>query len=547
MTPYEKFLVKARARFGDTFTYRDYVSGSHPKLVVTCPVHGDSEQYAASHLKGFGCSKCFADSKKYTLDYFMQKSCEVHGDKYLYIGISYVDRVAMISYLCPEHGYVYQRAGNHLKGRGCLHCGHEDRINSLADTLEEVLAKLPEDFKSQYSYGLISVEGANRYISYKCKHGEVKQLLESHLAGKKPKCCSIEASYREPDYQKFLDQFAIDTPEVEFTYIGRGLKHPAPRFQFDCPKHGKMVMDGYHLLKGYRCASCSKTSKPTEEIAEYIRSLGLSVEYEHLTPAHRGRYDIFVPEANLLIDYHGLYWHSSKFKPSTAHLYKQKAAESQGYTCIQIFEDEWRYRTTQVKTLIASRLGKLNYEKVSARGCSVVELTHEAASAFYEKTHIQGRCAPAKYFGLSLRGEVVAVAAFSFRLSSRKTSVATAELLRYASSKSVRGGLGKLQKAFLHQFPAVVEIVSFSDSRLFSGEVYRKLGYRVSGQLGPDYSYYDPKVSPLRQHKSKYQKSKLAKRFANVGDLSEKAITEANNIYRLYDAGKVRWSFYVVT
>ena len=92
-----------------------------------------------------------------------------------------------------------------------------------------------------------------------------------------------------------------------------------------------------------------------------------------------------------------------------------------------------------------------------------------------------------------------------------------------------------------------MEIVSFSDSRLFSGEVYRKLGYSVSGQLGPDYSYYDPKVSPFRQHKSKYQKSKLAKRFANVGDLSEKAITEANNIYRLYDAGKVRWSFYVVT
>ena len=56
---------------------------------------------------------------KLTTEEFIKKAREVHGDKYDYSKVEYVDSKTKALIICKEHGEFWQRASNHLKGVGC--------------------------------------------------------------------------------------------------------------------------------------------------------------------------------------------------------------------------------------------------------------------------------------------------------------------------------------------------------------------------------------------------------------------------------------------
>lgn len=59
----EEFLEEAVKVHGDTYDYSntEYVRLAD-KVTITCPVHGEFEQVAGSHLLGHGCRKCNASN-----------------------------------------------------------------------------------------------------------------------------------------------------------------------------------------------------------------------------------------------------------------------------------------------------------------------------------------------------------------------------------------------------------------------------------------------------------------------------------------------------
>jgi hypothetical protein len=55
----ETFIAKARQVHGDRYDYSKSVyRGTHRKLIVTCPEHGDFEQTAGNHTMAQGCPSC---------------------------------------------------------------------------------------------------------------------------------------------------------------------------------------------------------------------------------------------------------------------------------------------------------------------------------------------------------------------------------------------------------------------------------------------------------------------------------------------------------
>lgn len=55
----EYFISKATDVHKGKYTYEKAVyKGSESKITITCPIHGDFEQEAQSHLQGKGCTKC---------------------------------------------------------------------------------------------------------------------------------------------------------------------------------------------------------------------------------------------------------------------------------------------------------------------------------------------------------------------------------------------------------------------------------------------------------------------------------------------------------
>lgn len=121
-TSFEEFLIRANKVHDNKFTYIEESYNTvalHVRIV--CPIHGEFEQKAITHLNGFGCSKCSGKHKP-TNDEFVEKAKLVHGDKYDYSNVEYVNSFEYITITCPEHGDFKQKAYVHLQGRGCAKC-----------------------------------------------------------------------------------------------------------------------------------------------------------------------------------------------------------------------------------------------------------------------------------------------------------------------------------------------------------------------------------------------------------------------------------------
>ena len=50
---------------------------------------------------------------------FIKKAKEIHGDKYDYSKVDYVNTLTPVTIVCPEHGEFLQSPHDHLDGCGC--------------------------------------------------------------------------------------------------------------------------------------------------------------------------------------------------------------------------------------------------------------------------------------------------------------------------------------------------------------------------------------------------------------------------------------------
>ena len=63
--------------------------------------------------------------KRVTTEDFIRRARAAHGERYDYSRAVWVSTHAPITIVCPRHGPFEQRAGNHLRGRGCRLCANE--------------------------------------------------------------------------------------------------------------------------------------------------------------------------------------------------------------------------------------------------------------------------------------------------------------------------------------------------------------------------------------------------------------------------------------
>ena len=105
----EEFIEKARGVHGDKYDYSkvNYIN-SKTKIYIICPIHGEFEQTPSNHLhknKPQGCPKCKKNKlrliKSLTSEEFIAKAIEIHGNKYDYSKVKYINaRKKVIMILC---------------------------------------------------------------------------------------------------------------------------------------------------------------------------------------------------------------------------------------------------------------------------------------------------------------------------------------------------------------------------------------------------------------------------------------------------------------
>ena len=543
------FKAKALQLHPTGFTYNEpaeWLGISHP-IEIICDQHGPFRQKPSLHLNGAGCKGCKSSVNgvkcRLTPEAYLLKCQEVHGSRYDLSRVAYIKMNDPVEVVCADHGSFFPRARNFVyRGAGCPRCAHETNGLKKRKPFDSYVSRLRDIYGDTIEY--ISLDYTERItkINASCKaHGEFTKSLQDLLDGHGCSKCAVSMT----DTASFIREAtlthkgAYDYSQVEYT---RALD----KVTIICPTHGPFSQrPSCHVSLEQGCPTCGKCgpSKGQVEIFDFVNAHTPAVLEEPLGDSRR-RLDVFVPSLNLAIEYHGLIWHSDRFRASGGNIVdKHNHAAQLGIRILHVFEDEWRYRPHVVQATILTALGLA--ARTYARKCTVGLVDHAEASEFLHDHHIQGPTKDACVnYGLYLGDDLLALMSFSRVVSQRGSQADPTkwELRRYASSGVVVGGASRLLKTFTRLHPGASSIVSYSDNRLFTGKMYEQLGFTLDGKTQPSYSYTTSNLR-WRVPKAAFQRAKLSAMFGAgySPELSEAENCRANGWYRIYDCGKSRW------
>lgn len=210
----ETFIDKARLVHGDKYDYSrvEYVD-SLSKVIIGCFKHGWFEQTPSEHLRGKGCIKCGqiecgAKQKKKASEEFIERCRKIHGEKYSYDKVVYVDSHRPIIVTCKKHGDFVTRPNRMLNGSGCPKC-KSDKLHSLfTKGRSEFIRDAIYVHGDMFDYNLVEYENNKKYVKIICrKHGVFEQKPQTHLAGVG---CPICGNAGESKIAHYLEEHNIN-------------------------------------------------------------------------------------------------------------------------------------------------------------------------------------------------------------------------------------------------------------------------------------------------------------------------------------------------
>lgn len=540
-----EFIEQAIKIHGDKYTYDNTIFiKTLEKVIITCPIHGDFQQVANSHLNGCGCNDCKKDMLRTVAlkdkSYFVEKAVKVHGDRYNYSKVDYKNSKTNVTIVCKTHGDFQQTPSGHLDGNGCQECGKIVAKTKLSSTTEDFIKKATITHKGLYDYSKVNYTKSKDCVTITCKtHGDFEQIPSNHINGSGCQKCNFEEiSNRQ---FKSTSQFVEDANKVhgnKYIYNKTNYNGVKNAVTITCSIHGDFEQIPNTHLSGSGCQACSNLESKAEiELYELLSPYTKVVKRDRKILEGK-ELDLYLPYYNLAIEFHGIYWHSTKFKKGDEHFEKYKSCKEKGIQLIQIFEDEWMDK----KEIVKSRLLNLLKEntKIFARKCEVKDIPFKEAKNFLEQNHIQGYANTKINLGLYYNSELVGVMTFNTlrkALGSEKKE-GTYELVRYCSSKGLNivGGASKLLKYFEKTIKPT-EVISYADLRWSNGALYEKIGFEYEHISKPNYFYIEKQK---RVNRFKYRKSELIK-LGYDKNKTEDQITRDMGLFKIYDVGSMKF------
>ena len=548
----EEFIERAKAVHGDKYDYSkvEYIN-CDTKVCIICPEHGEFWQIPYSHTVGNGCPECgrIKSNKSRSLDnsFFITKAKTIHGDRYDYSKVEYINNRAKLCIICPEHGEFWQSAGSHLNGSGCPECANVKKKNRYNLSTEEFIERAKATHGNKYDYSKVIYKNAKTKVCIICpEHGEFWQEAYSHIVGNGCPDCAIEikSQKKKLSTEEFIENAKsihcnkYDYSKTEYTTA----KEPVTII---CPVHGEFQQTPDAHMHGSGCQKCGNSiSEPENEIYEYLSNeLNVNVERHNRNILKPLEIDLYLPKINIGIEYNGLYWHSEKFKNDNYHLLKKTLkSKENGISLIHIFEDEWINKRDIVLSKIKHLCSLNNSPKIFGRKTIVRKIDKHVGREFLEKFHIQGDGISSLYYGAFYNDKLIAVISF------KKDGENKWELTRFASDYNYIccGVGGKLFKHFVKQHNPS-EVKSFADRRWTIDEennLYVQLGFEFDGYIRPDYKYII-NGKYLRLHKFNFRKKDLLKQYGEKYDLNEhmteKEMAKKIGLLRIYDCGLIKY------
>lgn len=253
----KNFIKKAIEIHGDKYDYSkvEYIN-SRTRVLIICKEHGEFLQMPETHLKGTGCPKCDLTSDK-NLQKFIEKSKNVHGDKYDYSKSKYLGSNQKIEIICPEHGSFWMRASAHYSQKqGCPKCGDKKTALANKHTTEDFIKKSNQIHNNYYDYSKTQYINLTSPITIICPiHGEFKQAPREHLQGCGCSKCSKIRIGMVVDTDSFIKK-ASKIHNNKYDYSKSIFTSRSIKVCIICPEHGEFWQTPNSHLKGQGCPKC---------------------------------------------------------------------------------------------------------------------------------------------------------------------------------------------------------------------------------------------------------------------------------------------------
>jgi hypothetical protein len=358
----QSFITKARQVHGDRYSY-DFIvyRNNKTKVKIICPEHGPFEQTPNGHLIGNGCPDCGRTSainnRCLSIDDFIAKARQVHGNKYDYSAVEYINTKTKVTIICPEHGPFEQTTGHHMNGIGCPDCGVIKRSKSNTYNTDDFITKARHVHGDRYDYSLVSYDGCRKDVKIVCNiHGIFEQAPYIHLRGSGCGYCGNNIKLN-------IDNFITKAKEVHgdrYDYSLVDYKSAHTKVTIICPDHGPFEQTpNNHVDKKNSCPLCiSKISNQEMEFVKNIREIYngeiITNTRSVITPYEL---DVYLPDKKMAFEYNGMYWHREGVnKPIGYHQMKIDMCKGKGIDLYHIWEDDWIKNKQKVVGLLHKRL-----------------------------------------------------------------------------------------------------------------------------------------------------------------------------------------------
>lgn len=254
-------------------------------------------------------------SRRLTLEEFIARSKELHGDIYDYSKTVYVDMLTPVTITCTKHFYTFQQAPvSHCKGKtSCPECIADMKRTKFQHTLEQAVSNLPKDVQEKYDFTDTVYNGYHNKARIRCK----KHNLYFSVIW-----CTLYVNSGCPECSKEKARSLYSYTTVEFVENARHIYgdvydysrvdyvNSKEKVKIGCKRHGYFEKAPIKHLSGQGCPRC-KSSRGESAIATVLDNLGVSYLREWSTPECKDeialRFDFMIHRGNtfLLVEYDG--------------------------------------------------------------------------------------------------------------------------------------------------------------------------------------------------------------------------------------------------
>ena len=213
---------------------------------------------------------------------FIEDAKKVHGDKYDYSLVEYVNWETKIKVTCNLCKRVFEISpNNHTNGRGCKQCGVKRRVKASRMGLEEFVKRAQIKHNNKYDYSKSEYKNSQSNVIIICPiHSDFQQSPSNHLVGRgclkcgqkttaEKRCFTNDIFIKKSNavHNNFYDYSKVD-------YINSGTK-----VIIGCPTHKDFFeQEANSHLHGAGCPKCSLDSNGYRR-SHYIKLAETSTLY----------------------------------------------------------------------------------------------------------------------------------------------------------------------------------------------------------------------------------------------------------------------------